>query len=110
LRLATVDGMAVITVADNGCGMAPETAARIWEPFFSTKGEEGTGLGLDVAKSIIEAHGGTIECVSAPQQGATFTIRLPLYQAAETGAPPSSGVLTTLATSAPTLETIQSIS
>ena len=44
----------VITVADNGCGMTPEVAERIWEPFFTTKGDEGTGLGLDVAKSIIE--------------------------------------------------------
>src|SRR6185295_16674955 len=64
---------AVVTVGDNGCGMTPEVAARIWEPFFTTKGEEGTGLGLDIVKAIVEAHGGTIHCDSAPDQGATFT-------------------------------------
>jgi C4-dicarboxylate-specific signal transduction histidine kinase len=77
LSLTETADTAVITVADNGCGMTPEVAQRIWEPFFTTKGEEGTGLGLDVAKSIVEAHGGTIECETAPQRGARFTIRLP---------------------------------
>jgi nitrogen-specific signal transduction histidine kinase len=83
LAIAAVDGQAVITVADNGCGMTPEVAARIWEPFFTTKGEEGTGLGLDVAKSILEAHGGSIDCETAPGQGATFTIRLPKWEATD---------------------------
>lgn len=78
LTLSVAEGRAVIAVSDNGCGMAPEVAARIWEPFFTTKGEEGTGLGLDIAKAIIEAHGGTIECTTAPRQGATFAIRLPI--------------------------------
>ncbi len=68
---------AVIEVADNGCGMTPEVVSRIWEPFFSTKGEEGTGLGLDVAKSIVEAHGGTIRCESVFGEGTKFTICLP---------------------------------
>jgi signal transduction histidine kinase len=77
LTVSTVDNQAVIAVSDNGCGMTPDVAARIWEPFFTTKGEEGTGLGLDVAKAIIEAHGGTIECKTAPRQGATFSILLP---------------------------------
>lgn len=67
----------MIVVSDNGCGMAPEVVDRIWEPFFTTKGEQGTGLGLDVAKSIIEGHGGTIECVTELGAGSTFTIRLP---------------------------------
>lgn len=77
LSLSTAGDQAVIAVSDNGCGMSADVAARIWEPFFTTKGEEGTGLGLDVAKSIIEAHGGTIDCESAPQRGSRFTIRLP---------------------------------
>jgi two-component system, NtrC family, sensor kinase len=77
LTLSETSDTAVVTVADNGCGMTPEVAQRIWEPFFTTKGEEGTGLGLDVAKSIVEAHGGTIECETAPQRGSRFTIRLP---------------------------------
>jgi two-component system C4-dicarboxylate transport sensor histidine kinase DctB len=80
LELSAAGGQAVITVADNGCGMAPEVAARIWEPFFTTKGDKGTGLGLDVAKSIIEAHGGTIDCETQSGAGAKFTIRLPLHE------------------------------
>lgn len=67
----------LIKVADNGCGMSADVLKRIWEPFYTTKGDEGTGLGLDVAKSIIEAHGGTIACESQPGTGATFTISLP---------------------------------
>ena len=69
---------AVITVRDNGCGMTPEVADRIWEPFFTTKGDEGNGLGLDIVKGIVEAHGGQIDCETAPGHGTTFTIRLPL--------------------------------
>jgi signal transduction histidine kinase len=80
LTLAVEGEQAVIAVSDNGCGMTEEVAARIWEPFFTTKGDEGTGLGLDVAKSIVELHGGTIHCQTAPGAGATFTIRLPIAQ------------------------------
>jgi C4-dicarboxylate-specific signal transduction histidine kinase len=83
LSVDQVEGRAVIIVTDNGCGMTADVAGRIWEPFFTTKGEEGTGLGLDVAKSIIQAHEGTIECESAPDQGATFTISLPILATTE---------------------------
>jgi C4-dicarboxylate-specific signal transduction histidine kinase len=81
LELDASRSEAVIAVRDNGCGMSPEVAARIWEPFFSTKGDEGNGLGLDIVKGIVEAHGGHIECVTAPNVGTTFTIRLPVCQA-----------------------------
>ena len=73
----------LIVVADNGCGMTADVAEHIWEPFFTTKGEQGTGLGLDVAKSIIEGHGGTITCQTEPGAGATFTISLPRVEAAD---------------------------
>jgi two-component system, NtrC family, sensor kinase len=69
---------AVLRVRDNGCGMTPDVLERIWEPFFTTKGASGTGLGLDISRSIIESHGGRIDCESAPGCGATFTIRLPI--------------------------------
>ena len=82
LTLDVEADQAVITVSDNGCGMTAEVAQKIWEPFFTTKGDEGTGLGLDVARSIVEAHGGTIDCVTAPNQGARFTIRLPRHEPA----------------------------
>ncbi len=77
---------AVLRVRDNGSGMTPEVLQRIWDPFFTTKGTQGTGLGLDISRSIIESHGGRIDCQSSPECGATFTIFLPLV--AVTANPP----------------------
>lgn len=71
------DHHAVIRVSDNGCGIPPENLPKIWEPFYSTKGEEGTGLGLEICRRIIEAHGGLINCDSEVGKGTTFTIYLP---------------------------------
>jgi len=84
---------AVISVADNGCGMTPDVAARVWEPFFTTKGEQGTGMGLDVAKSIIAAHGGTIDCETKSGAGAKFTIRLPRVEPQAKTAPGGSAAV-----------------
>jgi signal transduction histidine kinase len=67
----------VIAVTDDGPGIAPERMEKIWEPFYSTKTESGLGLGLDLCRSIIEWHRGTIQCRSEPGCGATFTVRLP---------------------------------
>lgn len=78
MTLDTEGEHAVLTVADNGCGMDEATVARIWTPFFSTKGEEGNGMGLDICRQFIEGHHGQIECASQPEKGTTFTIRLPL--------------------------------
>lgn len=69
---------AIIRVEDNGSGMPPEIAARIWEPFFTTKGEEGNGLGLDIVKQIVEGHQGRIDCHTSAGRGTAFVIRLPL--------------------------------
>ncbi|MEO7387725.1 MAG: PAS domain-containing protein [Gammaproteobacteria bacterium] len=70
---------AVITIADNGCGMSAEVQKRIFEPFFTTKGVgEGTGQGLALTHNFITRHGGTISVESAPGCGTQFTIRLPL--------------------------------
>ena len=69
-----------IVVEDTGAGIPPEARRRIFEPFFTTKAR-GTGLGLAVARRVIEEHGGTIEVTSQPGQGTTFTIRLPLSTA-----------------------------
>jgi PAS domain S-box-containing protein len=65
-------------VADSGCGMNPETVARIFEPFYTTKGQKGTGLGLSASHGIISRHGGEIMVVSEPGEGTRFEIRLPL--------------------------------
>ncbi len=67
-----------IRVLDNGAGMAPEVMSRVFDPFFSTKpGDRGTGLGLAVAKGIVEAHGGQIRVDSSPGWATCFEILLP---------------------------------
>ena len=67
----------VIEVEDAGQGMDGDTLTKIFTPFFTTKGKAGMGLGLRLAKSTVEAYGGTIACTSSPGQGAKFKIRLP---------------------------------
>ena len=69
---------AVLTVSDTGIGMDQETQRRCFEPFFSTKGDHGTGLGLAAVYGVVQRHGGTIAVVSAPGQGTTFLVYLPV--------------------------------
>lgn len=69
---------ATIAVQDNGSGIDPEVIERIFDPFFTTKDVgRGTGLGLSISKQIVEAHGGTLQVVSRPGQGARFEVWLP---------------------------------
>ena len=75
---------AVLTVRDHGVGIAPACFERIFERFeraASTRPHGGLGLGLFFARSIVEAHGGTIRVESTPGEGATFTVDLPLAAA-----------------------------
>jgi signal transduction histidine kinase len=65
-----------IRVRDEGPGIPPEAVARVFEPFYTTK-EKGTGIGLFMAKRIVEAHGGTIEARSREGEGSEFRIELP---------------------------------
>jgi signal transduction histidine kinase len=73
-----------LIVRDSGCGMAPETLRRIFDPFFSTKsgpdasGKGGAGLGLSMCRDIIEAHHGRIRAESTLGKGTMFTIKLPV--------------------------------
>jgi CheY-like chemotaxis protein/two-component sensor histidine kinase len=81
LRVVSAGGQGVIEIADSGVGMSAEIQARVFEPFFTTKGERGTGLGLAMVFGIVEQHGGRIEVRSAPGDGTTFRISLPLVEA-----------------------------
>jgi PAS domain S-box-containing protein len=71
-------------VADTGRGMTPEITERIFEPFYTTKGEGGTGLGLSASHGIIMRHQGQIMVVSEPGLGTRFEIRLPVYEVGQT--------------------------
>jgi signal transduction histidine kinase len=64
-------------VIDDGIGMDPETQDKIFTPFFSAKGEKGTGLGLFIANKIITQHGGKITVKSTLGKGTRFRIRIP---------------------------------
>jgi PAS domain S-box-containing protein len=77
VTLATHDEVArgrysVLTVKDDGVGMSPELLSHVFEPFFSTKGARGTGLGLSTVDGIVTQHGGFVEVDSTPGQGTTF--------------------------------------
>ncbi len=76
LDVESRNGCAVVEVADTGRGIPPESLPNIFRPFFTTKGG-GTGLGLSLARRIVEDHGGAIEVSSAPGRGSQFTVRLP---------------------------------
>ncbi len=69
--------LARVTITDNGTGISAETRKVLFEPFHSTKGLRGTGLGLVVTKKIIDEHEGSIRIQSKPGRGTTFTIDLP---------------------------------
>lgn len=70
----------VIIVQDNGCGIPADLLPHIYEPFFTTKGRKGTGLGLPITKRIINEMGGTIECESETGVGTTFIIKIPIIK------------------------------
>jgi signal transduction histidine kinase len=79
VRTRRKDGEAVLEVIDTGAGMAPEVRERCLEPFFTTKGDVGTGLGLAMVFGIIKRHQGTLEIESELGRGTTVRIRLPAY-------------------------------
>lgn len=73
-----------ILVSDTGCGMSAEVAQKVFEPFYTTKGSSGTGLGLSVAFGIISRHNGTIDVESQEGVGTTVRLSLPIAPVAET--------------------------
>ena len=72
------DSALLLEVADTGTGMSEETRRRCLEPFFTTKGTRGTGLGLAMVYGTVQRHGGSIDLQSAPGVGTRFVIRFPL--------------------------------
>ena len=86
------DGRVELGIADNGVGMTDSVRRRIFEPFFSTKGPKGPGLGLAMVYGIVSRHGGEIVVDSAEGAGSTFTVRLPVGSAAPARKPPGSRV------------------
>ena len=82
VSVATVDSARYcVTIADTGKGIPEDMMDTIFEPFVSTKGSKGTGLGLPVMKKIVEEHGGRVELDSKVGEGTTFKITLPMKAA-----------------------------
>ncbi len=77
IRILAETPWVVIKISDTGIGMTEEALRRCFEPFFSTKGDAGSGLGLTMVQNIVRTHGGTIVVESAPSRGTTVTIKLP---------------------------------
>jgi len=80
LKLESPGNLAVLTVADTGPGIPIEDLPHVFERFYrgdKSRSSGNTGLGLAISKAIVEAHGGTIEVLSKPGAGTTFTVRLP---------------------------------
>src|SRR5574341_664767 len=89
IKVEEQDGWAVISVQDNGIGIEPEQQARLFERFEQIDRDrmeqQGAGLGLAIAKGLVELHGGDIQVESRPGQGSLFTVRLPLANVAPSG-------------------------
>ncbi|MGI4831785.1 MAG: sensor histidine kinase [Janthinobacterium lividum] len=74
-----------LLIADNGHGISKENLSRLFQPFFTTKGDEGNGLGLALSRKIIDRQGGTVSvrsCTDPKRSGTTFRVCLPLVSAA----------------------------
>jgi signal transduction histidine kinase len=84
VRLEGKDGRACLRVVDSGIGMEPEECQKIWERFYRTTDSQflakGSGLGLSIAKELVELHEGTIEVNSTKGAGSTFTVLLPIIK------------------------------
>ncbi len=86
VSVRTDERYAILEVADNGPGMSPEDAARVFERFYRTDPSRarqagGSGLGLSIVAALVHAHGGEVSVSTAEGEGAAFTVRLPLQDA-----------------------------
>jgi signal transduction histidine kinase len=92
IALRAADGRAEVLVSDTGAGIAADELPLIFDRFFRVSSSHrsatpGTGLGLGIARSLVEAHGGTLTVDSEPGRGTTFTISLPLAELPQVPAP-----------------------
>jgi signal transduction histidine kinase len=90
-RYHAEQNLVLLSVADNGPGVPAEMRTRIFEAFQSTKGHGGTGLGLAVARKIVQELGGTLELIDPPDGGAEFRIGLPAVRATESSSGDTQG-------------------
>ncbi len=95
LRGVSAGAYVELSVSDTGTGMSPETAQRIFEPFFSTKGEGGTGMGLATVYGVVDQAGGWVEVDTELGRGSAFTVVLPAAEdaLAPRGAHPAATLL-----------------
>jgi signal transduction histidine kinase len=80
IRIRKRDGKVCVVIADSGHGISRENLGRLFQPFFTTRNDQGTGLGLALSKKIVERHGGSIRvrsCVHPGRNGTTFMVRIP---------------------------------
>jgi signal transduction histidine kinase len=77
ISTAQLEDEVLVSVADRGCGVSPESIPRLFDRFFSTK-KEGMGLGLAISRSLVEEHGGRIWVENAPERGTIVRFSLPL--------------------------------
>jgi nitrogen fixation negative regulator NifL len=80
VRTRSANSRVIMEVADTGMGMTEEVRQRCLEPFFTTKGDRGTGLGLSMVYGILQRHRGSVEIETAPGKGTTFRLSLPAAQ------------------------------
>ena len=78
------DGSLTVAIRDTGSGITSGEVERVFEPFYTTKAE-GTGMGLAISRTIIEAHGGWLSAQANPNGGSTFEFTLPVDRGAEKG-------------------------
>jgi signal transduction histidine kinase len=80
IAAANIGKVAELSVEDNGSGITPEVLPQIFNRFYKSRDSSGTGLGLPIARHLVEAHGGTISAESQPGKGTTIRISLPIQE------------------------------